>query len=172
MTMMKIRKSTPDDLERILCIYAYARRQMKLAGNPDQWKDHYPSLEIVKKDIYNGCSYVMEDPVSRGQVPDIVAVFAFLFGDDPTYQRIEHGSWLNNEPYGTIHRIASSGRRKGVLRCCLSFCEAKAANIRIDTHDCNHIMQHLLESSGYQKCGQIYVADGSPRIAYQKKTGG
>ena len=42
---MKIRKSTPEDIKQILSIYAYARSQMKRSGNPDQWKDHYPSLE-------------------------------------------------------------------------------------------------------------------------------
>lgn len=166
---MHIRKSTPDDIEQILSIYACARKQMKLSGNPDQWKDRYPTLEIIKEDIRNGSSYVIEDEIQKG-TPEMIAVFAFILGDDPTYQRIDNGSWLNDEPYGTIHRIASSGKKKGVLRCCLSFCEAKAANIRIDTHDRNQIMQHLLESNGYRKCGQIYVADGSPRIAYQKQT--
>ena len=32
---MKIRKSEPQDLERILEIYAYARRFMAEHGNPD-----------------------------------------------------------------------------------------------------------------------------------------
>ena len=167
---MKIRKSTPEDIKQILSIYAYARSRMKRSGNPDQWKDHYPSLEIIEEDIRNGNSYVIEEQGIAEDQPEIVGVFAFICGDDPTYERIENGSWLNDEPYGTIHRIASSGKQKGVLRCCLSFCEAKAANIRIDTHNCNAIMQHLLESSGFWKCGQIYVADSSPRIAYQKKT--
>ena len=29
-------------------------------------------------------------------------------------------------------------------------------------------MQHVLESNGFTRCGIIHVADGSPRIAYQK----
>ena len=29
-------------------------------------------------------------------------------------------------------------------------------------------MQHLLESNGFVRCGIIHIADGSPRIAYQK----
>lgn len=44
--------------------------------------------------------------------------------------------------------------------------------MRIDTHERNLIMQHLLEENSYQKCGRIYVADGSPRIAYQKEVKG
>ena len=32
-------------------------------------------------------------------------------------------------------------------------------------------MQHILEKNGFVSCGTIYVADGSPRIAYQKVQG-
>jgi hypothetical protein len=33
-----------------------------------------------------------------------------MIGKDPTYAVIENGNWLNDEPYGVIHRIASNGR--------------------------------------------------------------
>ena len=159
---MKIRNSTQNDLEQLLSIYAYAREQMRAAGNPSQWKDCYPTTEQIITDIQNQNSHVITED------GEILAVFAFILGDDPTYVRIEDGNWLNNEPYGTIHRIAAGGGKKGMFRCCLSFCEARAANIRADTHACNAAMQHLLETNGFQKCGRIYVADGSPRIAYHK----
>lgn len=162
---MYIRKTTSDDLQKVLSIYAYAREQMKLSGNASQWGDDRPSAELIRADIQNKNSYV----ILTADTEEIAAVFTFIIGNDPTYARIENGSWLNDDVYGTIHRIASSGKQKGVLRHCLAFCEAKVPNIKIDTHEHNHIMQHLLESSGYQKCGRIYVDDGSPRIAYQKQ---
>ena len=28
-------------------------------------------------------------------------------------------------------------------------------------------MQHLIERSGFTRCGIVYMEDGSPRIAYQ-----
>lgn len=31
-------------------------------------------------------------------------------------------------------------------------------------------MQHILEKNGFARCGIIHVADGTPRIAYQKLT--
>ncbi len=40
---MQIRKATMNDLPDILAIYAYARKYMKEHGNPDQWRDSYPS---------------------------------------------------------------------------------------------------------------------------------
>lgn len=166
---MKIRKSAFDDLNEILAIYAYAREQMRRSGNPDQWGTDRPSADTIKNDIQTGCSYVITDSKTN----DPVGVFAFVTGDEPTYQRIENGSWPNHEPYGTIHRIAGNGRQKGIFHCCMRFCESRATdmrinNIRIDTHKNNARMQHLLESSGYQKCGVIYVSENSPRIAYQK----
>lgn len=160
---MTIRKAALCDMEAILEVYRYARRQMRLNGNPDQWGENYPSPEMVENDIMQGNSYVVEE------AEEIVGVFAFIHGEDPTYRRIEDGAWLNEQPYGTIHRIAGSGRGKGIFRQCTGFCEARAANVRIDTHERNLIMQHLLEENSYQKCGRIYVADGSPRIAYQKE---
>lgn len=34
-------------------------------------------------------------------------------GEEPTYQVIDNGSWSYDIPYGTIHRVASSGKAKG-----------------------------------------------------------
>jgi len=161
---MTIRKASLEDVDKILAIYAYAREQMRLSGNPDQWGEYYPPVEMVRKDMENGNSYVITD-----EEHEICGVFVFIIGEDPTYRIIENGNWLNDDLYGTIHRVAGSGKRKGIFRLCLRYCEAKAPNVRVDTHENNRIMQHLLESSGYQRCGRIYVADGSPRIAYQKK---
>lgn len=159
---MNIRKASPDDLAQLLSIYAYARKQMRAAGNPSQWKDSYPPLELIKNDIQSGNSYVATE---NGE---IAAVFVFILGDDPTYAVIEDGNWLNDKPYGTIHRLAANGTKKGIFRRCLSFCEEKTGNIRADTHACNYTMQHLLETNGFLKCGRIYTADHSPRIAYHK----
>lgn len=151
-----------EDLPRILEIYAYARGQMKQNGNPNQWKDDRPTADQVEKDCDNKTGYVLEE---EGK---IIGVFAFLLGEDPTYCKID-GAWLNDEPYGTVHRVASGGQRSGILKEILSFCEKRAGNIRIDTHADNQIMRHLLEKYGYSPCGIIRIADGSPRIAYQKK---
>ncbi len=158
---MNIRKATIGDLRQILEIYAYARMQMKQNGNPSQWGDNRPSREAVLEDIRKGQSYIIEEK-------QICGVFAFIIGNDPTYQLIEQGRWLNQAPYGTIHRLAGNGRTKGLFVQCVSYCMAMLPNIRIDTHEDNQIMRHLLEKNGFHKCGIIYVEDGCPRIAYQK----
>lgn len=163
MTDMKIRYTKMDDLKTVMDIYSYAREQMKASGNPDQWRDTNPTEAVIISDIQNKNSYVME------QDGIICGVFTFIIGKDPTYQTIE-GQWKRDGIYGAIHRVASGGRAKGIFQHCLQFCETKISNLRIDTHRDNQIMRHLIEKYGFERCGIIYIADGSPRIAYQKVT--
>ena len=54
--------------------------------------------------------------------------------DDPTYQEIENGNWYFNEAYGTIHRIASTGKVKRLTKTCFDFCHGKCNYLRIDIH--------------------------------------
>ena len=92
------------DLEQILEIYAHARKAMEDSGNPTQWGDSYPPQEMLEEDIDSNRLFVY---MVNGRLE---AVFAFILGPDPTYAKIEDGQWLNDEvPYGTIHRLASTG---------------------------------------------------------------
>lgn len=160
--MLEIRKSTYDDLDRIAEIFTYARKQMALNGNPSQWKNDRPSMELVKKDIDVSNSYVV---LNEGK---IVATFAFIVGIEPTYLDID-GKWLDDDPYGTIHRIASDGSVKGVFDQVIDYVSKRGVDIRIDTHKDNKIMRHLIEKNDFVYCGIIIVDDGTPRLAYQKK---
>ena len=159
---MTIRPTTYADIEVLLDIFAYARAQMAADGNPTQWGDGYPTREQLENDIHCGVSYVME----HEGVP--CATFVFIIGDDPTYAYIEDGQWLDDTlPYGTIHRIASNGQRRGIFRTILDWCSAQCSNIRIDTHQANARMIHLIEQAQFTRCGIIYTRDNSPRMAYQ-----
>ena len=161
--MLKVRLTREEDLCRLEEIFSYARKQMALHGNPSQWKNDRPSMELVKKDIINGNSYVMED--EDGQV---VGTFAWIPGIEPTYLDID-GKWLDDAPYGTIHRIAASGKRKGIFDEALRFAESFGIDVRIDTHKDNAAMLYLIEKHGFQRCVIIIVDDGTKRIAFQKK---
>ncbi len=152
------------DMDRIKEIFSYARRQMAENGNPSQWGDYRPRMELVEKDIAENNSYVIE---KDGKV---VGTFAWLMGIEPTYLRID-GSWLDDAPYGTIHRIASSGEEKGIFAAALGFAESFGIDVRIDTHADNKAMLHLIEKHGFKRCGIIVVDDGTKRIAFQKKNG-
>mgnify|MGYP004672857023 CR=1 FL=1 len=157
------RGAVRSDLEQILKIYARARDFMAENGNPDQWKNGYPTRELLEEDIDTNRLFVY---MVNGQMK---AVFAFVLGTDPTYAVIEDGQWLNDTlPYGTIHRLASAGKCKGVASAVIEWCLEHCQSLRADTHNDNKIMQHLLEANGFTRCGIIHVADGSPRIAYQR----
>ncbi len=56
---MKIRKSKPQDIGRIMEIYGIARDFMEKHGNPNQWgATNWPPTERIANDIENGNSYV------------------------------------------------------------------------------------------------------------------
>lgn len=158
---MVIRKTELKDLEIVLNIYQGAQERMIKDGNPTQWGHFYPTREMILDDIEKRVGYVIE---SDGT---IVGVFMVRSGEDPTYSYIEDGAWLNNEPYVTIHRIASDGKTHGTFKLASDFCKTLSNNVRVDTHRDNHIMQRCILSNGFMRCGIIYVDDGTPRIAYQ-----
>ena len=157
MAEKRIRRAEPADMEAILRIYEQARAFMAANGNPTQWRNGYPSKELLEQDIALERLYVVE------QADQICGVFVFFIGDDPTYSYIE-GSWRSTAAYGVIHRIAGSGG--GIFGAALDFCRGRIAHIRIDTHADNKPMQHVVEKAGFSRRGIIYVEDGSPRIAY------
>ena len=159
---MEVRNARYEDLPAISAIYDRARSFMRQTGNPNQWGSINPPLSKLEADLAARQLYVLEE---GGK---ICGVFAFVIGEDPTYRVID-GAWHSDQPYGTIHRIASSGEVPGVFAACMAFCEKKARYLRIDTHEQNLIMRHLIEKHGFQPCGVIHVADGSPRFAYDKR---
>ena len=157
-----IRPARPNELSTIQTIYVAARRFMAANGNPHQWGEHYPSDDLLSQDMAAQQLYVEE------MDGELSGAFVLALGDDPTYAYIEDGAWLSDTAYGTIHRIASNGIAPGLFNRCVSFCESKIPHLRVDTHHDNAVMQHLALKAGFQRCGIIYLANGSPRIAYEK----
>lgn len=159
-----IRKSLIEDLADILCLRDEAREYMRKNGNLHQWPVGYPHKDTFISDIESGNSYIVEN--SNG-IP--VGTFAFLPCPEPTYQTIYKGKWLAEDlPYYVIHRIASKSSEHGIMEAVLEFCFSKTDNIRIDTHDDNKTMQHILLKNGFTYCGIIYLKNGDERLAYQK----
>ena len=158
---MEIRNSKKEDLESILKLYDKARTFMAQHGNSSQWGNSYPARELIESDIASGKSYVC---IEDGK---IVATFYFAVEDEPTYATIK-GAWLNDLPYGVVHRIASDGTTKGAGTFCIKWAMSQIDNIKIDTHNDNKPMQNLLGKLGFARCGIIHVKDGSERIAFQR----
>ena len=159
---MNIRKANINEFYAIRDIYAQARAFMSENGNADQWKGGYPSDSLIKSDIERENLYVCMD----GE--DIAGVFYFAKENDPTYEKIYDGEWLNDEEYAVMHRVAVSKQGRGVSAFCFDYCYNALPNLKIDTHTDNIPMQKALAKNGFVRCGKIYLENGDERIAYQK----
>ena len=160
---MYIRKTTCDDLVSVMNIYRGGREIMLEGKNFHQWPEGYPFLDIIEADIAAGHSYVCV----AGD--EILAVFHLSPGPEESYGKID-GAWLDDEPYGVVHRIArlKNNKAKGSGAFCLEWCFEKEKNIRIDTHADNIPMRKLLEKQGYKHCGTIRIETGDERMAFQR----
>lgn len=159
----RIRPTVPADLPQVMVIYAIAREQMSRTGNATQWAGSYPASSFIAEEIAAGHSFVCVNENN-----ELVGTFCLVYGEDPTYMQIYDGKWLNDKPYATLHRIASAGKERGVAKYCIDWCFTQYSNIRVDTHRDNQVMQHILQTMGFNYCGIILVSNGSERLAYQK----
>ena len=166
-----IRHAVPDDLDALMAIFDEARKTIAALGI-DQWQDGYPNREVILQDMDAGRSMLVE---SDGE---ITATFALCPGEEPTYNVIEDGEWLTgneNRAYLAIHRvaIAVSNRGTGLSGRIIRYAEdcarqAGFGSLRIDTHKGNAVMRRMLEKNGFTYCGVIHLANGDPRVAYEK----
>ena len=160
---MIIREARPSDMSAIMQVLEAAKKIMRSSGNMHQWGEGYPSEAVILSDMEKNGGFVVEDDSK------VVAYFAFLPSPEPTYDRIYGGRWLDDvQPYHVIHRIASYPNVHGIFKSIMDFCFSHDANIRIDTHKDNTIMQHNIEKHGFTYCGIIYLASGDERLAYQR----
>ena len=156
-----------NDVARIMDIYAYAREQMAKAGNPNQWgPTNWPPETVIRHDIEAGNSYVCENDSG-----EVIGTFYYISGKDiePTYRDITDGKWMDDSPYGVVHRLAADGSQKGIGAFCINWAFDQCGHMRIDTHGDNKVMQHLVTKLGFIHCGTIYVEeDDYPRLAFEK----
>ena len=163
---MFISLASIDQIDQIEPLFIQAIASLK-KQQVDQWQNGYPNKDSIINDIKNKACYVL----SINQ--QVVATMALIFAHEPTYDVID-GSWLSNQPYATIHRIAISEEFKGKQLASQLFTYAKAEcinrniySLRVDTHQDNQSMQKAILKNGFTYCGVIYLADGASRLAYE-----
>lgn len=156
---MEIRKASAQDLDQIMQIYENAKTFMRENGNKDQWGDDYPSRELIAQDLDDMYLCMSEN--------QIACVFYYKKGEDEEYRQI-NGKWLNEEPYGVVHRVASAGIVKGAASYCLDWAYSQIPNLRMDTYRDNIPMQKLLEKCGFQYCGFFERLGTDKWMAYHK----
>jgi len=165
---MNIRLAEKKDIDKIMLIIADARESIGRLGI-DQWQYGYPTRDSVKEDISLNHTYVVLD----GE--DICATFALTLNGEPTYKKIYCGAWICDDEYVTLHKIAvdSAHRGRGVSSEIVDFIVRFArdngySSVRVDTHHGNIPMRKMLERNSFEHCGNIYLLDGQPRVAYER----
>ena len=139
---MEIRKTKPEELNILIRMYENARIFMASHGNPLTMGEHLSCTTDPDGRYSSGNSYVCVEH------DKIIATFYYKEGIDDTYVRIYEGQWLNEAPYGVVHRITSDGTIRGAASFCLNWAFNKCGNLKIDTHRDNIVMQHLLDKNG------------------------
>ncbi|WP_207425820.1 GNAT family N-acetyltransferase [Pedobacter sp. SYSU D00535] len=160
------RKAVMEELQPIWDIIRQAIIRRKEDGS-NQWQDGYPNPEVIKKDIEAGAGFVL----TEGDT--VIGYCTVLVNDEPAYAEIE-GTWLTNDDFVVIHRVAISESHvgKGLAKRILGFVEDYAVSneiysIKADTNFDNIAMMKTFEKLDYVYCGEVYFR-GSPRRAYEK----
>lgn len=165
---MEFRKSAIKDSDEIMKIINEAKLYFK-ENNINQWQDGYPNKDVILNDVKNEESFVV---INNNKVIGTVVI---SFKGEKTYNKIYEGTWLSNNDYAVIHRIAISNEFKGFGIGTMIIEEAQKLafeknirSIKIDTYKDNISMQKLLIKNNFKYCGLIYLEDESERIAFEK----
>ena len=166
--MITLENAERSNLTAIMDLIEEARIFLGKSGS-DQWQGIYPARSDIEDDIAKAQAFVLK---SDGQIAGYCAI---ITGEEPAYTGITEGNWSNDAlDYVTVHRIAMSDKFRGqglTHELWTAIFEKMAAqnyrDFRVDTHEKNEVMQHILEREGFVKRGMV-IFDG-PRIAYQKE---
>lgn len=167
MTNFELVLARPEDLSVCMEILDSGRAFQRQQGF-HQWRDGYPAAADVQRDMQSGGAYLLT-------VDGNPAGYTFIgFDGDPAYPLID-GKWRFDEPYGVLHRVAISTNYRGMrlsdalFRLAGELVKLRGFNaLRIDTHEDNKRMQHVLNKNGFSYCGTV-LQNGEPRLAYDKK---
>ena len=161
----------PEDAGAALRIIQEAQAMMKELGRR-QWQDGYPAGPDIARDIERGYAYGLYSPQDS-----LLAYGAVVFDGEPTY-RVIRGKWLCEGDFVVLHRLAVAGemRHKGLSRQFFAGVEEMAAargcvSFRVDTNYDNTCMLALLPKLGFSYCGEITLASGDSRKAFEKPMG-
>lgn len=163
------RKANLADLKQIMEAVEDSRFLLKTQGT-GQWQDGYPHENDFIDDINNGHLYVIYD-----QKPThVVGVFAITYYEED-YHHLYEGKWLSDYPYMVMHRVAIKRQYRGQgfgKQIFLSFIEQGKKegylSLRIDTHEGNAPMRHLIELFGFRYCGKTLLANNKDRMVFEK----
>lgn len=166
--MFTLTKAMPGD--EALCMEIIADgRQFQQEQGFVQWTEAYPALPDIAEDIETHRAYLLRED------GEVLGYLCLDFDGEPAYDAITGGSWLCDEPYGVVHRLAlnRAGRRRGLSSRVFALVEERCREqgityLRLNTGLQNSRMQYILEKNGFTRRG-IIVFRGSQKYAYDKR---
>jgi len=167
---MKIRHIQQADFESVMRIINQAKAYFRQAGI-NQWQNGYPNTDTLRSDCDAGKGYVLCND------DGIIGYMYYAIEEDPTYLVIEDGDWPTEPPYAVIHRVVvdANVKGRGLAAKMVQYVaddlkhHPEIRSIRMDTHEDNQSMQRFLTKNGFVHCGTIHLADGAPRMAFEKR---
>lgn len=166
---MQLKKAQMKDLEQIMTILKDGRNQLAEKG-VEQWQGDYPSEAHVKEDIEHGFAYLA---ISNDQ--QTVGAVSIVPAPDHSYDQMD-GNWLlETDKYIVIHRVAIHSKHAGQGYATKLFQEIidqvknnhpEIQSIRIDTHEDNQAMQHLIAKMGFKRVGTLHGVYRKGEVSY------
>lgn len=166
---MQIRKAEMADFDQVMAILKDGRNQLAERGI-DQWQGDYPNPDHVKEDIEHGYAYLV-----KSEDGETVGTLSIVPAPDTTYDQLD-GAWqVETNDYVTIHRVAIHSDHTGhgyaskLYQAVISYFTSgfnDVKSIRVDTHEDNLPMQHLIEKSGFKRVGTLHGVYRPNEISY------
>lgn len=164
---MKVRLAKRNDMQDIMHLIIQAKVFLA-EQNIDQWQNEYPNENDILQDLEQKNGYVLCENTN------IVGYVCISFDGERCYDVIR-GSFLSQQPYATVHRMAVANEKKGkglagkLFDFAEELCmERKIHSIRVDTDEKNLLMQRVFQKQGFVYCGVVDVGD-SEKIVFEKQ---
>lgn len=162
------RKATLDDLDEVMIAVEDSREVLRLQGN-GQWQDGYPNRDDFINDIRNGRLFVV-----LGDNEEVAGVCALTYYEED-YHHLYEGSWKTDLPYMVMHRVAvkkkyeHQGYGKKLFLAFIDVAKKEGYHsLRIDTHEGNPVMRHLISIFGFEYCGKAILTPNKDRLVFEK----
>ena len=157
--MFTLTKAMPGD--EALCMEIIADgRQFQQEQGFVQWTEAYPALPDIAEDIETQRAYLLRED------GEVLGYLCLDFDGEPAYAGITEGSWLCDEPYAVLRRLAlnARGRGRGLTRVLFDLAAERSREqgityLRLNTGLQNSRMQHILEKNGFTRRGIIVFKD-------------
>lgn len=163
---MNYRQANINDIDNVMIVVEDARAYLKEQGN-GQWQFGYPSRDDFINDINNKNLYVIEED-------GLIVACCAITGYEEAYMHMYEGGWLTDYEYTVMHRVAVKKEYRGkgygskLFEVFIEVSKERGIHsLRIDTHENNKLLRHLMEKFNFKYCGKAILPPDKDRVMYE-----